>query len=290
MCFPEFAVILYAFGNQQRIIAGTGHKVIPGRAHFRGGFNKVPVAVEFEAIRVLHCFTGLHAKHHFVRVGLVLQNIVAVVGHQRRQIKFPTNFQQLGPHTIFDIQAVVHQLQEVIFLAVNVLPHGGGFQRLIKLPQTQTRLHIPRRTPRGSDNPSGVLRNKISIHAGPFTQLPLVRCHRGKVKQVLQPGCGLRDHGLVQISTRCRDVIRFLMRLAPPNTILIEPRFRRQVCLNTDNRFNPLRHHLLVKRVRPEHVAVVGNPHRRHALPFHLGGQHVHLRHTVQHRVLSVVM
>ena len=203
MCFPEFAVILYAFGNQQRIIAGTGHKVIPGCAHFRGGFNKVPVTVEFEAIWVLHCFTGLHAKHHFVRVGLVLQNIVAVVGHQRRQIKFSTNFQQFGPHAVFNIQAVVHQLEEVIFLAVNVLPHGGGFQRLIKLPQTQTRLHIPRRTPRGSDNPSGVLRNKIGIHAGPFTQLPLIRRHRGKVKQILQPSCGLRDHGLVQISTRC---------------------------------------------------------------------------------------
>ena len=174
MRFPEFAVIMYALSNQQRVIAGTGHKVIPGRAHFRGGFNKVPVAVEFEAIRVLHCFTGLHAKHHFVRVGLVLQNIVAVVGHQRRQIKFPTNFQQFGPHTIFNIQAVVHQLQEVIFLAVNVLPHGGGFQRLIKLPQTQTRLHISRRAPRSSNNPGGVLRNKIGIHAGPFTQLPFI--------------------------------------------------------------------------------------------------------------------
>ena len=174
MRFPEFAVILHALGNQQRVIAGTGHKVIPGRAHFRSGFNKVPVTVEFEAIRVLHCFAGLHTKHHFVRVGLVLQNIVTVIGHQRRQIKFPTNFQQFRPHTIFNIQAVVHQLQEVIFLTVNVLPHRCGFQRLIKLPQAQTGLYIPRRTPRGSDNPSGVLCNKIGIHAGPFTQLPLV--------------------------------------------------------------------------------------------------------------------
>ena len=207
MRFPEFAVILYALRNQQRIIASTGHEVIPGRAHFRGGFNKVPVAVEFEAIRILHCFTGLHTEHHFVRVGLVLQNIVAVVCHQRRQIKFSTNFQQFGPHAVFNIQAVVHQLQEVIFLAVNVLPHGGCFQRLIKLPQAQTGLYIPRRTPRGSDNPGGVLRNKIGIHAGPFTQLPLIRRHRGKVKQILQPGCSLRDHGLVQISTRCRDII-----------------------------------------------------------------------------------
>ena len=174
MRFPEFAVILYAFGNQQRIIAGTGYKVIPGCAHFRGGFNKIPVAVEFEAIWVLHCFTGLHAKHHFVRVGLVLQNIVTVVGHQRRQIKFSTNFQQFGPHTIFNIQAVVHELQEVIFLAVNVLPHCGGLKRFIELPQAQTGLYIPRRTPRGSDDPGGVLRNKIGIHAGPFTQLPLI--------------------------------------------------------------------------------------------------------------------
>ena len=109
-----------------------------------------------------------------MRVGLVLQNIVTVIGHQRRQIKFPTNFQQFGPHTIFNIQAVVHQLQEVIFLAVNVLPHGGGLKRFIELPQAQTGLYIPRRTPRGSDNPGGVLRNKIGIHAGPFTQLPLI--------------------------------------------------------------------------------------------------------------------
>ena len=174
MCFPEFAVILHALGNQQCVIASAGHKVIPGRAHFCGGFNKVPVAVEFEAIRILHCFAGLYTKHHFVRVGLVLQNIVTVIGHQRRQIKFSTNFQQFGPHTIFNIQTVVHQLQEVIFLAVNVLPHGGGLKRFIELPQAQTGLYIPRRTPRGSDNPGGVLRNKIGIHAGPFTQLSLI--------------------------------------------------------------------------------------------------------------------
>jgi len=90
----------------------------------------------------LHCFAGLYTKHHFVRVGLVLQNIVTVIGHQRRQIKFSTNFQQFGPHAVFNIQAVVHQLEEVIFLAVNVLPHGGGFQRLIKLDKHLSRYEL----------------------------------------------------------------------------------------------------------------------------------------------------
>ena len=175
--FPDFTIILDTFGNQQRVVTSTRNHVIPGNAHFFRRLDVVAVAVEFETIGVSQGFTGLNTQHGLMGFSLAFEHIVTVVGHQWRQIQLATNLQQLAADSIFDVQPVVHQLKEVIFLAVNILPHGCGFECFIELPKAQTGLHVAGRAASGSDNAGGVFGDKFRVHAGPFAQLAFVGCH-----------------------------------------------------------------------------------------------------------------
>ena len=85
--FPNLAIVLYTLGNPQRVIAAIWNHIVPGLAHLRGRFNVVAGAAELEAIRVHKGLAGLHAQHRLVRRRLGFQNVVAVVGHQRRQVQ-----------------------------------------------------------------------------------------------------------------------------------------------------------------------------------------------------------
>ena len=85
--FPHGGIITDALGNPQRVIASIRNHMIPALTHFGCGFNVIAVAVELKAIRVLERLAGLHTQHRLVGFGLRLQDIVAVVGHQRRQVQ-----------------------------------------------------------------------------------------------------------------------------------------------------------------------------------------------------------
>ncbi|CPZ67411.1 Uncharacterised protein [Mycobacteroides abscessus] len=70
---------------------------------------------------------------------------------------------------------MVHQLQEEIVLAEDVLPFGRGGKRLALLPQPQAGLHLTRWTSGGGDDAAGVLGDEVGVHARPLAQLPLER-------------------------------------------------------------------------------------------------------------------
>ena len=81
-----------AFGDPEGVVAGVGDQVVPEFAHLFGAFDEVAGAVEFEPVGVTHGFAGLDTEHHFVRVGLGFQHVVAVVGDHGRQVEFPADF------------------------------------------------------------------------------------------------------------------------------------------------------------------------------------------------------
>ena len=90
--FPDLAVVLHALGNPQGVIAAIWNHIVPGLAHLRGRLNVVAGAAELEAVRVHESLAGLHAQHRLMRRRLGLQHVVAVIGHQRRQVQLAADF------------------------------------------------------------------------------------------------------------------------------------------------------------------------------------------------------
>ena len=232
----------------------------------------------------------LDAQHGLVVLRLVAGDVVAVVRDDGRQVQLAADLQQLGAHAGLDVEPVVHELEEVVVLAVDVLPHPGGLQRLVELAQAQAGLHVARRAAGGGDDALGPLRDELRVHARPLAQLPLVRRHRRQVEEIAQALRVLRDHRLMQVGARRGDVVRLLVRFAPAHALLVEAAVRRHVRLDADDGLHALGLHGPVERVRAEHVAVVRHAHRRHALPRDLLRQEIDLRHAVEHRVLGVIV
>ena len=102
------------------------------------------------------------------------------------KFELSADFQQFGAHPVLDIEAVIHQFEEVVFLAVDVLPHAGSFHCLVELPQSQAGLHIARGAAGGGNNAVGMLGDEFGVHARILTQLALVGGHGGEIKQITQ--------------------------------------------------------------------------------------------------------
>ena len=287
---PDLAVVLDAFCDPQGVVAGLRNHLVPYLAHLLGGLDVVAGAAELEAIRVHEGLAGLHAQHGLVGRRLGFQHIVAVIGHQRRQVQLAADLQQAVAGALLNIQAVVHQLQEEVVLAVDVLPHGSCLEGLIKLPQAQAGLDVSRGATGGGDDALRMLRDELGVHTRPLTQLSLVGGQGGQLEQVVQAGGVFRQHGLVQVRAGGGDVVALLVRGAPQHALLIEAGFRRHVGLDADDGLDPRARHLLVEGVGAVHISVVRHAHGGHALAHHLIGQHIHLGHAVQHGKFGVVV
>ena len=287
---PDLAVVLHALGNPQSVIAAIRNQVIPGIAHLRGGLDVVAGTAELEAVRVHERLAGLHAQHGLVRRSLGFQHVVAVIGHQRRQVQLPADFEQPIARALFDVQPMVHQLQEEVVLAIDVLPHRRSLEGLVELAEAQAGLHIAGWAAGRGDDAIGMLGDELCIHARPLAQLAFVGGERRQGEQVAQPGRVFRDHRLVQIRARGGDIVALLVRGAPQHTLFIKARFRGHVGLDADDGFDPGAGHALVKGVGSIHIAVVCHAHGGHVLLDHLISQHIDLGHAVQHGELGMVM
>ena len=287
---PHLAVVLHALGNPQGVIAAIRNQVVPGIAHLRGGLDVVAGTAELEAVWVHKRLTGLHAQHGLVRRRLGFQHVVAVVGYQRRQVELAADFEQPIARALFDVQPMVHQLQEEVVLAIDVLPHGRGLEGLVELTEAQAGLYIAGWAAGGGDDAISMLSDELRIHARPLAQLAFVGGERGQREQVAQPGGVFRDHRLVQIRTRGGDIVALLIRSAPQHAFFIKARFRGHVGLDADDGFHPGAGHALVKGIGSIHIAVVCHAHGGHVLLDHLISQHIDLGHAVQHGELGMVM
>ncbi|SHU88547.1 Uncharacterised protein [Mycobacteroides abscessus subsp. abscessus] len=90
---PDVFIGLHPFGDQQRVVASTGNGVIPEVPHLGRGFEVIAVAVEFEAGGVRERLPGLHTQQCLVVVRVILGDVVAVVGRQRRDAQLLADLQ-----------------------------------------------------------------------------------------------------------------------------------------------------------------------------------------------------
>ena len=78
--------------------------------------------------------------------------------------------QQVPRDPAFDVQAVVHQLAEVVLLAEDVAEFRGGLHRLPVLAESQPGLDLAGRAARGGDQPFGVGVEQFTVEAGPLAE------------------------------------------------------------------------------------------------------------------------
>ena len=287
---PHIGVGLHPLGDQQGGVARRGNLVVPQGAHLGRGFEVVAVAVELEPVGVRQGLTGLHAQQRLVVVRGIAGDVVAVVGGQRRNVERAADLEQPVAHPPLDVQAVIHQLEEVVVRPEDLPPPRGRLQRLAVLAQPQPGLHLTGRAAGGGDDAGGVLGDDLGVHPRPLAQLTLERGQRRQPEQVAQPGRVLGDHGQVGIGPAARHVVGLLVRISPENAPGVEPGPGGDVGLHADDRLDPGVGRLVVELAGAEHVSVIGHADRRHLQPLRLGQHRRDLRGTIQHRILGVVM
>ena len=109
------------------------------RRHLGRGLDVELLTLEAHPVGGVEVVAGPHAEEDVVRLGLVLANVVQVVGHDERQSRLWGEAQQLFVEPALFRQAVVLELQEEAILAEDVAVFAGelagqlpvvGFERL----------------------------------------------------------------------------------------------------------------------------------------------------------------
>ena len=100
---------------------------------------------------------GLNAEHHILRVGIVLTEIVAIVGRDQRDAEFLLQLHEVGLDARLLRQALVLNFEIEISFAENVAKGNGGFAGGVVLPFRQALGNFALQTSGQPEKPSGVL-------------------------------------------------------------------------------------------------------------------------------------
>jgi hypothetical protein len=79
-----------------------------------------------------------------------------VVGGDQRQLQILGDPEQIGSYPVFDGQAVVHQLNEVVGGAEQIAELRRTGDRILITTEPKVGLHLTGGATRGSDQPAGV--------------------------------------------------------------------------------------------------------------------------------------
>ncbi len=218
--------------------------------------------------------------------GVALVDVVGVVGGHRRDAEVLAQPEQAVADAGLDVEPVVHQLEEVVVLAQDVLEVTGGLAGLVVVTDAQPGLHLARRATGGGDQALGVLGEQLAV--GPrLVEEPLHRRPGGEPEEVVHPLGALGQQGHVGVGARPGDVV--VAAVVPAHPLLVEAGgVRGEVGLHADDRLDAVGLRLGPEVVGAEDVAVVGHRDRVHA---QLGGPLEHVVQpggTVEHGVLGV--
>ena len=119
------------------------------------------VAVELHAGGVVNRLAGLDAQHHVLRVGVVFAEVVAVVGGDQRQAEIFFQLEQAGMDAVFQLQALILNLEEEIFFAEDVGVRAGSRARGVVVAFDQALGDFALQASGEADQSAGVLGEKL---------------------------------------------------------------------------------------------------------------------------------
>ena len=151
-----------ALGDEQRVVARLG-QLAPELPHLLRRLEVVAVAREREPLpgpvagRDVHGRAGVDAEQVLLARRVLAHDVVRVVGGQERDLQVAAQPDEVLAHPGLDVEAVVHQLEEVAVPAEDVLEVPGGLPGGVVVPVPQVDLDLAGRAARGADDPRGVL-------------------------------------------------------------------------------------------------------------------------------------
>jgi len=185
---------------------------------------------------------------------------------------------------------VVHQLEEVVVLAEDLLVFGRRLERLVELAEPQPGLDLTGRAAGGGHQAGRMLLQQLEVHARPLADEPLGVGAARQLEEVVQAHLVAGPDRLVGVVATARDVVALLAGLAPSHRLLDVAGVGGDVGLDADDRRDSGRGRLPVEVVGAVGVAVVGHRHRGHALLVDLGEHLLETGRPVEHGVLGVHM
>ena len=244
---------LDALGDQERRVARLG-QLAERAAHLLGALEVELLRVEPQPLRVGLQLLLLDAQEHVVRLSVTRRRVVQVVRGDDGDPDLGGDRHLLRDDRSLVRQPMVLQLHEVAVRPedVPVLPRRA--RGPVPLPGDEGDPDLGREASREADDPLRVLGEQGLVHPRAVVEALEVGL-RHEPEQVAVPGLVLGQE---------RQVVVLLLALAGGP---VEPRARRHVRLDPDDRRDARGPRGLVEPERAEHGAVVRDRQRRHPHP-----------------------
>ena len=152
-------------GDRQRVAARLG-EVGEDARHLLGRLDVELLRREAEAARVLKVRAGLDAEEGFVGPGMTSLEIVRVVRADHRRADGAGDPERLGHDPRLLVEPVGLDLHEVVVLAEDLLIPAGGLSGPQRIGGAQESRDLGVQAPGEDEQPVGMLREELPIHAG----------------------------------------------------------------------------------------------------------------------------
>ena len=200
-----------ALGDQQGVVAGLG-QLAPDLTHLGRGLEVVAVAVEGEPLaravtgRDVHRRPGVDAEQVLLAGCVLAHDVVGVVGGQQRDLQVLGQPEQPLTDPGLDVDAVVHQLEEVVVPAEDVLVVRGCLPGRVVVVVAQVDLDLARRTPGGRDQALAVPGQELAVDARLLEEAVAPRTG-AEPEEVVHPLGRLAEQRHVRVGAASRDVV-----------------------------------------------------------------------------------
>ena len=134
--------------------------------HLLSGFEIELVCGELHAMRIAHGLAGLNAEQELLGVGILVMQVVTIVGGDEGNARFLGEAEQIPVDTYLDGQALVLDFEEEVALAEDVAEAVGIFAGLVEFFFDHAFGHGTTQTGGKGDEPFAVLAEEFIVDAG----------------------------------------------------------------------------------------------------------------------------
>ena len=280
---PVHQIELHPLGDPQRVVACLGH-FVEDASHLRRALQVELLRVELQPLRIALELLLLDAEQDVVGLRVAPHRVVEIVRRDERDVERAGERDLLREHPALIRDAVILQLHEEAIGTEDVAVPAGRFLGAAILTGEQQGGQLARQAARQADDAVGMFGEQILVHPRPVIEA--LQVGRGyELQQVPVARLVLREQG---------EVVVLLLVLT---RVPFEPRARRDVGLDADDRLDAGRTPGLEEPESAEHGPVIRDRHRGHAVACSLreDGRRVRMElrsldpgGTVEQRVLGV--
>ncbi len=218
-------------------------------------------------------------------LGIVLVGVVQVVGGNPRDVQFLGQAQQVLGDAALDVQPVVHEFAEVVFLAEQVLEFRGGGLGLVVLAQAQLGLDLAGGAPRRGDDALVVGVEQVAVQPRVLAEHRVEGGDGGGLEEVLHAGVVVAQQRHVRVEATAGDVVALLAFVGAPldTGLVVACGTRGHIGLDADDRLDAGLGCLVPEVEGTEEITVVGGGQSGHPQPVGLLKEFGQACSTVKH-------